>query len=415
MQLLVLEVISEMNDITFLSDLANESGVVVLRDRIYTLEPSDSSKVPYLKIDSLHELVRSERVTTLENLFLEDSLQSSRQEKSTKLSSDLSEVKNKINSMRTQEKEGKITKLVLEFLNSYSKAGCVNVTSNLPETIELGDGDFHEQTLSRSILSTIMEDDALVIHQGKCYYPSRKSANQNDSFLDLGTGRKKLFLSSNLESFDKVYAKRMKSAVEKKVQEYFEHYQKILDSAKKTGGLLYNGIESSTGEVGYHREGDEHYLYVNVPRAFTGRSDKLQKKFRFASCKLGLRLTYESNRLDYDRNLESGMIRILFSKQIQNGEEHGELKLQQGENYNHPAVKNTTRNNFPFVCITHNGWKYPKASDQKSLVAVISNVLRRASGVFSDSPISMDHHGPLKLYSYLDRDYERFKQNEIQE
>jgi hypothetical protein len=383
---------------------------------MYDIIHDGNPRHDYVSISGNKERLRNgEKIITLENLFMDQYISEEIKSKSKSINQSLSKMYNELQNVEERMKKLSITKFIYSFLDDWSKAGGFSNKKNNPKNNSdqgITKFDFHDESIEkRSVLSRMIESRGILFLGGNCYYVKNNQgrANSHSDYINLQGTDYELSFFKKISDFDRLYAKKMVQTLEKKFKEEVNRKRGPLEQLadlNKTGNLSNpNRLENTTGEVGYIKDGNHYYLYINID-SFTERSEKLNKKFRFSSCKVGVKLIHKDGKLNYDDNIESGMARILEAKQISNGKESGTMASVKNKDFVHPATRRTDSNPYTYLCI-RGGFNYPTPSNNKSLEECIKEVLFHIKGCLGNSLFNCDSGGPLSLYRYLDTNYDQ--------
>lgn len=404
---------------TYLTDWATEGPFVVFKDRMYDLIPDTKPNKNSLSIGGKNMLlVPSEKLITLENIFMEQAMDQKLGQKGDVLGRKLAQAHEAYKKIESTAKRNAMGDFIYHFLNNWSKAGTVQrYEPPKPEIVSIPTKiPYHDYRERRSTLVSIVETIGFLCMAGNVYYTKKTKNDEQDHLILNGNGYA-LKVCSSVSDFDKLYGKKLIEHLKKRINHSVEKAENQLIALRQE----YNGTdtdtrlashESSTGEVGYFKDNGDYYLYINC-HSFIERSAALSSRFRFPSCKLGVKLTYKNGRLNYDISQESGKIRVLASKDISNGREVGTMKNLKHKKYAHPASTDTTNNDYPLMCITGEEWPYPEPTAKRSLEKCIEIALRKTLQLLGNTTQPLDYDEDLTLYSYLDYNYNMYKNNEI--
>jgi hypothetical protein len=411
---------------TFLFDFAEEMPFLVLRDRIHCLDEVSKTKGDYLSINGFNRgLVRSERIVVWENLLMKQFLEEGVIKKNNQVSQEIDGLRDKYKkiqraseNLENKSRNGVVYSFIKDFLNNWSKAGRLNVPkpSSPPNFNPLSLKTFHSPSARRSVLMEIVESEAVLFINGKCYYTGPvKEPKETKEYLHLKDQTYRLLYHCQIEKFDKIYANRLLGTLERKLNSIFEEQdainERIRNQYKHFNNLSENfPKENKTHEVGFVKDGNDFYIYKNR-EPFTITSPNLRKTFQFPKCQLGVKLVYNNGKLNYDVNLNSGRVRILGANTVINGKVSGTVKSLKYNEFLHPASTTTDTNDFPYLCITGEGYQFPEPSGKQSLETCIRQVLNNACDNIDRG--CTDSNGSAILYNYLDTSYEKYKNNEV--
>lgn len=413
---------------TYLSDLCAEGPIAVLDDKLYEVTQSGTGHLLVLE-PTVMTLSESETIVSLENKFMAPRVleELAKTRKGQQASGDA--LRKKLQGLRQQVSSDKMMDFLRAFFGNLS--GLYNyllppedksinidgIMAKIPDEMP-----FHEQGVARSTLMSTMHPTELLIWQGDVLSLERTTTVTIGDRLVRDNMGYKLNRSLSLAEFDDTYHGKLKDALKGKIEPFLEQQRAAIERAETFIYDSQRARENVPSEVdlngakwGWMKDGDDFWIYKEKGTfILESTKDGVTRKFRFPTCRVGLRLTLENGILGYDSKIGT---RVIAAKNIANGRETGPMKDLKGKAFNFPACqKDAQEGNYPYLCISGAGYSYPTPANEKDLRRCIREVLDGTS--FKMENGYHDEASPKKpegyrIFRYLDRDYEQFKGNEV--
>jgi hypothetical protein len=414
---------------TFLSDLVVDSPIAVFRNRVYEVCDSSSDASIYLSIgNAVKGLRESEMLIHFENSFMAEKIQKELETARKRQENDRKGWKDKISNIKTSINRTRVEQFLEEFLNSWSHSAHIPKRTPISKKINIDDYiiampsklDFHLENARTPVISDVFGSRLVgfLFMDGLAYIFSEAKANDASTHIVAGDRIFELTYKSTIQEFEDVYLPLLQAKFKDRIKylelaqtKEFEKLNKKYHTSQSSDAPLPQ--ENRNKQVGWLKDGTDYYVYAIKP-SFVIMSHALKKKFRFPSCKIGLRLIIKGDSISYDTNQNSGMARILESRQVAAGRETGKMQNLKNKDYLHPATKLIADhiNKYTYLCM--GTYDFERPSTKKTLIDCINKVLRDACNKIEKGYRDHAYKGSdVTLFRYLDKDYESFKNLEV--
>jgi hypothetical protein len=378
---------------SFLSTLAADGPIAVIDDRVYRVSREASASRIYINAGGYTTcLEEGERILVLENQLAAPQVAAAVEQVREKLEKNTGGFLKELKSMQSRAANGMMEEFIAEFLRNWSPPDEFQKEAMEAEQEDKGDDNLDE--LVKDILDGIklhsFDDTPLldlqteraygtIIINDKVYHLAEGDVPEGASFVvDDDKNKFSLIYISTLKGFEREYIRNigksvtaLKHGLEQKQAEQFQRLRNEKSRKLQATGLA---PEDPTGEVGWIKDGSSYYVYINRG-SYILESKSRGKKYRFPSCRLAVRLITAGGKVDYDRDLGEGQVRIIASKQVRNGVEVGEMTSTKERDYRHPATSSSL-GGFQRLCT--GDYKFPAPTESRSLEDCIVKVLLKA-------------------------------------
>jgi hypothetical protein len=207
------------------------------------------------------------------------------------------------------------------------------------------------------IRSLPMRCDMRLIIRELCYCPVPDAkADAGSQFLDIMGKKHQIKFDQTLDELEEKYTTALEDSIEARCDAELDAWHEHIMREWARKGDLEKQVNKMRKyeEVGYLFDGKDYYIWMHVPQLETESALK-KEKYLFPSCKIGLRLVKHGNKIDFDRNADTGGIRVLEAQSVANGIETGQMQSMKQKEYHFPSATMTASNDYTYICISPEG------------------------------------------------------------